>query len=65
MLTLHGIHNYQPIHLLQAVDFVSRYRLEFPFEELVSEYYSLDEINTAFAVAQSGKVIRVAIKPNS
>lgn len=65
MLTLHGIHNYQPKHLLQAVDFVSRYRLEFPFEELVSEYYSLDEINTAFAVAQSGKVIRVGIKPNS
>ena len=65
MLTLHGIHNYQPKHLLQAVDFVSRYRLEFPFEELVSEYFSLDEINTAFAVAQSGQVIRVAIKPNS
>lgn len=65
MLTLHGIHNYQPRHLVQAVDFVSRYRLEFPFEELVSEYYSLDEINTAFVVAQSGEAIRVAIKPNS
>lgn len=65
MLTLHGIHNYQPKHLLQAVDFVARYRLEFPFEELVSECYSLDEINMAFAAAQSGAAIRVAIKPNN
>jgi len=61
-LTIKGIHNYDTIHLQKGVDFLQMARKLFPFEKIVGERVSLDEINTGLKIAESGKKVRVAVK---
>jgi alcohol dehydrogenase len=63
LVTIRGVHNYHPRHLVQAVDFVVDARDRFPFEELVDAVYRLSEINEAFAHAAERSVLRAAIVP--
>ncbi len=62
-LTIRGIHNYDTVHLQKAIDFLLMARDRFPFGEIVGERVSLDEINEGLKIAESGKTIRVAVKP--
>ena len=62
-LTLKGVHNYDTKHLQQAVDFLRMTHDRFPFRELVGEEVNLDHINEGLRIAESGKTIRVAVKP--
>ncbi len=63
LVTLRGVHNYHPRHLVQAVDFVVEARDRFPFGELVDAVYPLSRINEAFAQAAERCVLRAAIIP--
>ena len=63
MITLSGVHNYHPRHLLQALDFVVANRLRFPFHALVDGKYGLDQVGQAMADAAQRKVLRAAIVP--
>jgi putative phosphonate catabolism associated alcohol dehydrogenase len=63
MLTLRGVHNYHPRHLVEALDFVVAQRQRFPFAELVDGIYTLDRVNTAMADAAARRVLRAAIAP--
>jgi len=62
-LTIRGVHNYDTRHLQAGVDFLSQTKEIFPFEKLVTDRFSLDEINQAMNLARSGKAIRVAVIP--
>ena len=62
-ITMRGIHNYHPRHLVQAHDFVLANRERFPFKDLVDSKFSLDEVNTAFQKAAERSVLRAAIVP--
>ena len=62
-LTIRGVHNYDTRHLQWGVDFLKQAKGIFPFEKLVTERFSLDEINQAMDAARSGKTIRVAVLP--
>ena len=62
-LTIRGVHNYDTRHLQWGVDFLKQTKGIFPFEKLVTERFTLDEINQAIGVARSGKAIRVAVTP--
>ncbi|MFQ6079911.1 MAG: zinc-binding dehydrogenase, partial [Thermodesulfobacteriota bacterium] len=62
-LTIKGVHNYDTKHLQWAVDFLEQTKEIYPFHELVTHTFSLDEINQAMEVARSREGIRVAIKP--
>lgn len=62
-LTLRGVHNYAPAHLIEAVQFLAGHHAEFPLAELVSRWYSLDEVDDAFCRAAEGDVIRVGVRP--
>ncbi len=62
-ITLRGIHNYHPRHLVQALDFVMANRERFPFREIVDSRFSLDELDDAFAKASKHSVLRAAIVP--
>jgi threonine dehydrogenase-like Zn-dependent dehydrogenase len=62
-LTVRGIHNYDTRHLQKAVDFLLMTHNQFPFREIVGHQVSLDEINEGLRFAETGKTIRVAIKP--
>ncbi len=62
-LTIKGVHNYDAKHLQWGVNFLDQTREVYPFHELVTHTFSLDEINQAMEVARSREGIRVAIKP--
>lgn len=62
-LTIRGVHNYHPRHLVQALDFVTANRGRFPFSDLVDARFTLDELDTAFARAAERSVLRAAIVP--
>ena len=63
MITLKGVHNYHPRHLIEALDFVMAYKSIYPFAELVDGQYSLDEVTQAMSDASSQRVLRAAIGP--
>lgn len=62
-ITLRGIHNYHPRHLIQALDFVMTNRDRFPFKEIVDSKFGLEELDTAFKKAADRSVLRAAIVP--
>jgi putative phosphonate catabolism associated alcohol dehydrogenase len=62
-ITLKGIHNYHPRHLVDALDFVMENRDRFPFGEIVDSKFSLDELDDAFKRAGDNAVLRAAIVP--
>jgi threonine dehydrogenase-like Zn-dependent dehydrogenase len=62
-LTVRGVHNYDTRHLQRGIDFLSQTKEIFPFEKLITDRFSLDEINQAMELAHSGKAIRVAVIP--
>ena len=62
-VTLRGVHNYHPRHLVQALDFVMSQRDRFPFGSLVDAVFPLDQIDEAFASAAARSVLRAAIVP--
>lgn len=62
-ITMRGIHNYHPRHLIQALDFVMTNRHRFPFKDIVDSKFRLDELDTAFKRAADRTVLRAAIIP--
>jgi len=62
-ITLRGIHNYHPRHLIQALDFVVANRSRFPFAAIVDSRFSLKELDVAFRKAAERTVLRAAIIP--
>lgn len=61
-LTLRGIHNYAPRHLLQALTFLAA-NTHYPWSTLVGAWYALDDCGLAIAAAASGKSFRVGVRP--
>ncbi len=62
-LTIRGIHNYAPRHLTQAIEFLQQTQSTYPFEKIVSCWFSLQQINAALAAATNPENIRVGVKP--
>ena len=63
LITLRGVHNYHPRHLIEALDFVTVNRHRFPFKDLVDGVYGLDQVGQALKDAEDRKVLRAAIVP--
>ena len=61
LLSIYGIHNYAPLDLIEAVKFLSDTYTKYPFEELVSAEFCLEEINDAFQYLIDSNAFRVAI----
>jgi putative phosphonate catabolism associated alcohol dehydrogenase len=62
-VTMRGIHNYHPRHLIQALDFVMANRDRFPFKEIVDSKFALKDLDAAFKKASERTVLRAAIVP--
>lgn len=62
-ITMRGIHNYHPRHLIQALDFVMTNRGRFPFKEIVDSKFALEDLDEAFRKASDRSVLRAAIIP--
>ncbi len=60
--TITGVHNYEPRHLKQAVDFLARTVDRHPWSELVTPPIPLEHIERALQPAP-GAALRVAVSP--
>lgn len=61
--SIHGVHNYRPEHLSQAILFLSEQKDCYPFDRLVEKSFALDKINEGLEYAISRQPVRVMIKP--
>jgi putative phosphonate catabolism associated alcohol dehydrogenase len=62
-ITLRGIHNYHPRHLVQALDFVMASRDRYPFRDIVDSRFTLAQLDLAFTRAAERSVLRAAVVP--
>jgi threonine dehydrogenase-like Zn-dependent dehydrogenase len=61
-MTLLTVRSAEPRHWLQAIDFLASRRNRFPFEEMISRTYALDDINEAMQAMASFSVVKAAIQ---
>ena len=64
MVTLTGVHNYHPKHLVEALNFVNQNQSKYPLKQLVDAQYPLQNLDIAFNDMSERQVIRAAIVPN-
>jgi putative phosphonate catabolism associated alcohol dehydrogenase len=62
-LSIHGVHNYAPEHLTQAVRFLDRTVGRLPYESLVSPPVPLADLDQGFRMAQTQQWHRVSVQP--
>lgn len=62
-LTIRGIHNYAPRHLLAAVEFLAANHRRVPFADLVTAWHPLSSIAEAFADSKRPDAIRIGVAP--
>jgi alcohol dehydrogenase len=60
-LTIHGVHNYHPRDLGEALAFLGAHHHRHPFAELVGGRFHLEEADTAFRFAARERPVRVAV----
>ncbi len=63
MITIRGVHNYAPVDLAAALDFLDGPGRAYPFGTLVGKVFRLDEVEPAFAYAHANAGIRAAVVP--
>jgi putative phosphonate catabolism associated alcohol dehydrogenase len=63
MWSIRGVHNYAPADLAAAIDFLASNCQRFPFEELVSSVFPLEQADAAFQTMVETSAIRVAVRP--
>jgi len=61
--TMVGVSLYDPAVLSRALTFLDQHQHTLPFDRLAAAQYSLDDINEAFAAAESKRDVRAAIVP--
>lgn len=61
MLTVRGLHNYAPQDLVAAIDFLQNYHQHYPFADMVSAQFSLEQVEAAFSFAMRQRPLRVAV----
>jgi len=64
MLTVRGLHNYLPNDLDQGLRFLERTHDRFPFGQLVTKSFSLENAQQAFEHADEQRPVRVAVGPS-
>jgi threonine dehydrogenase-like Zn-dependent dehydrogenase len=64
-LTVQGLHNYAPRHLVSAVEFLKNLGRILPWERLVSPPFPLESMESALALARSGTWPRIALRPGA
>jgi putative phosphonate catabolism associated alcohol dehydrogenase len=63
MWCIRGVHNYAPMDLAAAIDFLANNWRRFPFAALVSGVFSLDDADAAFQTMVESGAVRVAVRP--
>jgi alcohol dehydrogenase len=59
--TIKGLHNYNETDFIHAVEFMENNYLQFPFEKLIHDGFSLDDADEAFKYAIDKNPFRVGV----
>lgn len=62
-LTLYTVRSGEPRHWLQAIDFLASRKSTYPFDDMISASYSLDQVNDAMQAMASYQVVKAVIYP--
>jgi D-arabinose 1-dehydrogenase-like Zn-dependent alcohol dehydrogenase len=60
-MTFHTIRSGEPRHWLQAIDFLASRRARFPFDDMISASYTLEQVNEAMRAMASYEVVKPVI----
>ncbi|MBX2873123.1 MAG: zinc-binding dehydrogenase [Saprospiraceae bacterium] len=60
--TIKGLHNYNERDFISAVDFMEKNYARFPFEDLIDDCFSLEQVDEAFTYALKENPFRVGLK---
>ena len=60
-MIFHTIRSGEPRHWLQAIDFLASRKETFPFEDMITASYKLDQINDALQAMASYQVVKAVI----
>ena len=60
-MILHTIRSGEPRHWLQAIDFLSSRKDTFPFEEMISAEYKLEQVNEALQAMARYEIVKGVI----
>jgi L-iditol 2-dehydrogenase len=63
-MTMYTVRSGEPRHWLQAINFLSSRADRYPFEEMISARYELDQVNDAMSAMSSFSVVKAAIYPH-
>jgi putative phosphonate catabolism associated alcohol dehydrogenase len=63
LVTIRGVHNYAPRHLVAAARFVEERHAAWPLAELVGEVVALADLDAGITVAAAGGSVRVGVRP--
>jgi putative phosphonate catabolism associated alcohol dehydrogenase len=63
LVTIRGVHNYAPQHLVAAARFVEERHAAWPLAELVGEVVALADLDAGIAAAAAGGSVRVGVRP--
>jgi threonine dehydrogenase-like Zn-dependent dehydrogenase len=63
-VTVRGVHNYAPEHLVAGLDFLRDNHSRYPFQDLISPPQRLVDLNEAFQLSRQQRWQRVAVKPD-
>jgi L-iditol 2-dehydrogenase len=63
--TLYTVRSGEPRHWLQALDFLATRKDRYPFDDMISASYSLDQINEAMAAMANYQVVKPVIYLNN
>lgn len=63
-MTFYTVRSGEPRHWLQAIDFLDSRADKYPFEEMITAHYTLDQVNEAMAAMASFSVVKAAIYPH-
>lgn len=62
LLTIRGLHNYNEHDLKTAVEFIENHHVSFPFESLIEDRFSLEQVREAFEYALTSNPYRVGVR---
>jgi L-iditol 2-dehydrogenase len=60
-MIFHTIRSGEPRHWLQAIDFLASRKKAFPFEDMITASYKLEQINDALQAMASYQVVKAVI----
>jgi putative phosphonate catabolism associated alcohol dehydrogenase len=63
LVTLRGVHNYAPRHLMEAARYIERASARYPFADLVGATVALGDLDEGIAAAAQARAVRIGVDP--